>query len=285
MKKLKLQKIKRNLVKPAAVLKRRSQIISTTSPNQSKPFEEDPFENLFDEETAQPFINDLEKEEDLDDEINRDDKNVEELEQIMHGPKPSKYYTDLDEAQAPTAPRRNKVMQGVSPKFFYILRKKKNIKKVAKKTLIPVNEEILELAKKSKRPFIKRMSGNLKAVRSFVIFNLAPATLPLMSAIDEARDTIKEITTDPVASPIYGMLVRLALAGVEVKSASFVATYLKLNKEERIRFFERIESDRRYQKELSELQKVRSLQSAVERVEAFMHRLPALARKGKVTSS
>jgi hypothetical protein len=231
-----------------------------------------------DDEEATPFINDL------DAEINRTEDNEEELAEIMRGPTPiTKVQLELNEEKVPQ--QRHKVLKGESSKFFFIL-KKRTTKPVAKKReMIPVNEAILALAKKIKRPFIKRIGVNLEKLRSFVVFDLAPTTLPLVSALDEAKDVLKEITTDNVQSTIYGMIVRLASAGVEIKTATFIAKYLKLNKEEEKRFFERVEGDRRYQKDLSQLQKVRDLQGAVERTEALVRRLQSTSRKSTNKSS
>lgn len=231
-------------------------------------------EPILEEEPAQPFVNDL------DAEINRtveDDSSVSALQEIMRGP--TAISLDLDETVTPQ--RQHSVMKGTSPKFFFIMKKHKKKAKV-KRELIPVNEAILELAEKVKKPFIRILSTNLDKVRSFVIFKLAPTTLPLVSALDEAKDVLKEIVSDDVQSSIYSIMLRLATTGTEIKAASFMSKYLKLTQKEEARFYERVESDRKHQKDVSELQKVRSLQSAVERTEATMRQLSGLARKGKV---
>jgi hypothetical protein len=154
----------------------------------------------------------------------------------------------------------NPFFTGKSPRFFTLIRKSKKKPKKKSTQLKPVNEEVLQLARKVRKGFIHKMGGNLRSMRNLLIGELAPRVLPTVSAIEEAQDVIKEIVGDKVTSSLYGILMKQITAGSEVKISSWVADYLGMDKDERKRFFARLEADRQNAKELLEMQKLRALQ-------------------------
>jgi len=186
------------------------------------------------EAISRVFVNDMDKEKQLDE---------------LFGITASDYFHKhgLDPRPAKRPKRYHPVMSGKSKHFYYLLDTKKMMEQEKESTPelpIPVNEKVIQIVKRAEKPFVKMTGKNLVDIRRFLLRDVAPKMLPLISAVEETRDVLAEITKTDVKSTVFSTLLRTISTAAEVKIASFTADYLELNKEEKQRFYERISMDR-----------------------------------------
>lgn len=105
----------------------------------------------------------------------------------------------------------------------------------------PVNKDILATSQRLKKPFFRSLDANQKAISKYLIQDLAPLMLPAMSAIDDAKEVLSEITDLDIDTPLYATLTKFLRLGVEVKLATWVSRYLGLSAEETQTLFHRLE--------------------------------------------
>jgi len=200
-----------------------------------------------------PFINDQESEREAQAGVSADI-----LADLLHGPTP----ISLDESllrRKRKKKKRNPFISGSSPHLEYYLQPVSKKKRVETKVLVPVNEKIIEQANRNRKRFVRRMGKNMDQIRSFLAYDLGSKMLPTISAIEEARDLLKEITGEEVRSSIYGMLLKLLQTGAEIKITTFITKYLRLTKREEEDLLSTITSNKAHEKDLSNLQKLYSM--------------------------
>jgi len=170
----------------------------------------------------------------------------------------------------------NKFIHGKSDRFLYLIRGPDPKKVLKKPKMEPVNKKILETAKKAKKPFISRLGSNLEEIRNLLVLELAPRMIPVVSAVEEAKDVLKEIMDDKVESRAYDTLMKYVNSASEVRLATWVANYMGMDKFERRRFYARLEADRDYGKKLSEVLKLRSLQGSSQESNILLREIQTL---------
>ena len=145
---------------------------------------------------------------------------------------------------------------GASPKFFILTKAVK--KKRKNRVSVPVNLKVIHYAKRIEKKFLGKTQDNLELMRNFLVQKIAPRLLPVISSIDEARDVLKEVMGVDVNSTSYSVFVKYMTVASEVKIASFITSYLRLDKEEQRKFYERLESDK-LSEDMFKLQKMGSV--------------------------
>lgn len=148
-------------------------------------------------------------------------------------------------------------MQGKSDSFYYFIDTPKEVGPI--NTPEPVNQRILEQAKQMKKSFTAEVKENTDVLRDMFVKDIAPKLLPVVSALEDAKDILTEIVGQKVEAQAFTLAQKMVFAAAEVKLATRVATYLGLSKLETDRFFQKIEQDKAHEKILSGLRNLRNV--------------------------
>ena len=174
------------------------------------------------------------------------------------------------------------VMVGRSKHFFLLIKGPNKESSVREKRDPDINEKIMRMAKKGRRPFVSMMEKNMKEIRKILLTVLAPKLVPVLSALDETRDILKEITGSQMNTDMHMQFVlkKQLNQAAEVKIASWVSAYLELTAEEQRRFYERLVQDKNAEGNVSAMRKLHEVPRPEEGVNRLLLREIRSLRSG-----
>lgn len=175
------------------------------------------------------------------------------------------------------------VISGRSPNFLFVVQPKPEKPKQA--VDIPVNKEILSISKKIGSPMGERLKANQRAITKFLITEIAPLTLPASSAIEDAKDILKEILgVDVPESTLYAHLQKYMKGAAEAKVEHWIRRYMNLSQEEISLLAERANSEKlngTLEKVLSGLRPVHPVSRQEEGLSPLLRKILEATRKNQ----
>jgi hypothetical protein len=143
----------------------------------------------------------------------------------------------LSEMAYATTPRKDVVIKKekrFKSRFFFVLSDsiadevEKSKKKVVKKELDHIDDEVETRLKELRRKMPKELEANIKAVREFFLTEIGPRTLAGGAGSVQAKEVVQRLLGTPVDGTQFAKFERMSHEAVNIRMAKFIARYYKL---------------------------------------------------------